>query len=311
MPFPFPTQTIRLRQQWESDSSISPDRLRVLIAGREIADATTFLGYLVDLARQLICLHRLGIVHADVKLQNVVILNGRAFLIDLGMSVRRPHGELYSDAYLGGSDLYRAPECMEGLDLSQAGRASATLDMYAAALVIEYAMSMGCGFDITRVICHRCPEMPAVLRGMLSTDPGQRLGPAGMAVAFEGMHAVLLSASADLDAQAMSILEQVEIADTVAGHCSKQLSSLHHFATSRASLRAAVLDTTQALLSRVDLRALWLLWDEVGCAAQLPTYMVGIATSHMLYPAAFARVQPMTVCAEWVSQVGRVQAAVA
>lgn len=259
----------------------------------------------MDIAHQLTCLHTLGIVHSDVKLDNIVVLHGRAFLIDLGLSVRRPHGSLYSDAYRGGTAVFRAPECMSGLFSEEAGRASETLDVYATGLLVLYALALGCGFVTTRAIATFCPELPLLLRGMLSTDPGQRPGPAGVAVAFEGMHTALLSAGADLSVQAMAILEQAEIAESVASRCRRQLSSLTEFATSRTALSTVVLDTTeqQLLLSQIDLQALWLVWEEAGCAAELVTFIVGIATFSLPALDAVARVHEVTVVEQWVSRV--------
>ncbi|MEW5307379.1 MAG: hypothetical protein WDW36_009782 [Sanguina aurantia] len=270
-------ETTRLTQQWEDDSSVPPHALALLVAGREITVATAFLGYLVDIAHQLTCLHTLGIVHSDVKLDNIVVLHGRAFLIDLGLSVRRPHGSLYSDAYRGGTAVFRAPECMSGLFSEEAGRASETLDVYATGLLVLYALALG----------------------------WQRPGPAGVAVAFEGMHTALLSAGADLSVQAMAILEQAEIAESVASRCRRQLSSLTEFATSRTALSTVVLDTTeqQLLLSQIDLQALWLVWEEAGCAAELVTFIVGIATFSLPALDAVARVHEVTVVEQWVSRV--------
>ncbi|MEW5309056.1 MAG: hypothetical protein WDW38_000968 [Sanguina aurantia] len=268
-------ETTRLTQQWEDDSSVPPHALALLVAGREITVATAFLGYLVDIAHQLTCLHTLA----------------SAFLIDLGLSVRRPHGSLYSDAYRGGTAVFRAPECMSGLFSEEAGRASETLDVYATGLLVLYALALGCGFVTTRAIATFCPELPLLLRGMLSTDPGQRPGPAGVAVAFEGMHTALLSAGADLSVQAMAILEQAEIAESVASRCRRQLT--------------VVLDTTeqQLLLSQIDLQALWLVWEEAGCAAELVTFIVGIATFSLPALDAVARVHEVTVVEQWVSRV--------
>lgn len=301
-------QTARQRKQWEGDSSISPDRLRVLIAGREITDAATFLGYLVDVARQLACLHRLCIVHGDVKLENIMIMSGKAFLIDFGLSVRRPHGELYSREYRGGTDLYRAPECMSGLYEGEEGMASETLDVYAFGLVIVYAFGLRDelhldGFYITRAICKLCPWMLGVLQALLSTDPQKRFRPAFVAAAFEVMHEVLLSASADLDVQAVAVVEQADIPGSAANHCLKQLSNLTELATSRAQLRAAVLDTDKHLIFQIDLSKTWLVWEEAGCAAQLVRYVVGIATFNMPQQEALVRVYEVEDLMAWVGRV--------
>ncbi|MEW5309046.1 MAG: hypothetical protein WDW38_000958 [Sanguina aurantia] len=270
-------ETARQRKQWEGDSSISLDRLRVLIAGREITDAATFLGYLVDVARQLACLHRLCIVHGDVKLENIMIMSGKAFLIDFGLSVRRPHGELYSREYRGGTDLYRAPECMSGLYEGEEGMASETLDVYAFGLVIVYVFGLG--------------------------DPQKRFRPAFVRAAFEVMHEVLLSASADLDVQAVAVVEQADIPGSAANHCLKQLSNLTELATSRAQLRAAVLDTDKHLIFQIDLSKTWLVWEEAGCAAQLVRYVVGIATFNMPQQEALVRVYEVEDLMAWVGRV--------
>jgi tetratricopeptide (TPR) repeat protein len=81
-----------------------------LLVGAAYASFDTKIGLFVDILRAVAYLHRRGIVHRDVKPDNVLYVDGHAKVVDFGLSIAREH----STDEIAGSLAYLAPEILLG-----------------------------------------------------------------------------------------------------------------------------------------------------------------------------------------------------
>ncbi len=138
----------------------------------------------IQLAKAIATLHRAGIVHRDIKPDNVIIRSdGGLKLIDLGV-VYLPKFEDFPAADTPGTPSYMAPELFEGL------RANAETDQFALGVTI-YRMFSGGAYPYGEIepfsrprfgkpaplLRHR-PELPvwldAVIAKAIAVDPAMR-----------------------------------------------------------------------------------------------------------------------------------------
>ena len=127
---------------------LAADRARSLVDGgvgpvhlQDVTDHGAALRSLlcafVGLAEALQCAHDAGIVHRDVKPENVLVLpDATARLFDFGLA--RPDGELRltSVGEMLGTPLYMAPEQIDG------GAATAASDVYALGVMLYEALTL-------------------------------------------------------------------------------------------------------------------------------------------------------------------------
>ena len=98
------------------------------------ADERTKLDYLVQVLQALAYLHRRGVIHRDLKPENILVSEGKARILDFGLSVTAV--DLAPSGATVGSLLYMSPEVLEGRP------ATASSDLYAIG-VIAYEMFAG------------------------------------------------------------------------------------------------------------------------------------------------------------------------
>src|SRR5947208_12945724 len=89
----------------------------------------------IDVLEGLEAVHRLGVVHRDIKPTNIFVLPGRALLADFGIARPPSEGEA-SDERREGTPDYMAPEQVEGRPITL------RTDIYALGAVL-YARCRG------------------------------------------------------------------------------------------------------------------------------------------------------------------------
>lgn len=146
---------------------------------------------IADVARGLAAVHAAGVLHADIKAENIVIERGtgRAVLVDFGLAhdARRELGRGSRDEPLLGTPQYVAPELYWVDD----ARPTAQSDIYALAVVAFELMTGSVPFDAPEALAvlemHRDAPVPppsslrpalapldALFASALAKDPTQR-----------------------------------------------------------------------------------------------------------------------------------------
>lgn len=183
---------------------IDGQTLDQLLAARGPLSATDATNIGLDLCRALGAVHRAGLVHRDLKAQNVMRdANGRTVLMDFGAG-RESAGEISIDNWAG-TPLYLAPEIFAGTP------ASASSDIYALGVLLYHLVTNGYPVDGQNVqevaATHRAgaqqplrlaqPDLPqgfvAVIDRALAPNPAERFASAG---AFEAVLAGTLAPAA-------------------------------------------------------------------------------------------------------------------
>lgn len=101
---------MELADDAETGRTVTPDRyvpltLKEVRVRRGRLPADEAIGFAIELAKGLACLHQHGLVHRDIKPSNVVIIHGKPKLADIGLVASRTSAASYV-----GTDGYVAPE---------------------------------------------------------------------------------------------------------------------------------------------------------------------------------------------------------
>ncbi len=162
----------------------------------------------LKMAKALATLHRAGMIHRDVKPQNILISDqGEPVLTDFGIAALLDHEATTNDG--AGTPLHEAPESLRGLapsvvsDLYSLGSTIFTLLVGHAPHLTSVGEKVSRSVVLTRVgDASWIPEVPRdldvprefrqLLASLLAKDPRRRLAPADEAVAaFERVERVL------------------------------------------------------------------------------------------------------------------------
>lgn len=116
---------------------------------------TTFLNICKDVSEGLSHLHKVGILHNDLKTNNVVINNERGFIIDLGKACDAsspPRGKKYTTAYQ-----HIAPEVLNGSCVSYES------DLYSLGIIFNFVRRF-CAISELRDIEKMCTTKSHIMR---------------------------------------------------------------------------------------------------------------------------------------------------
>jgi serine/threonine protein kinase len=160
------------------------ERLDVRVARRPLIGLEEGRNIAIKLARAAAALHRLGIIHRDIKPDNVILEAGGSLkLIDLGV-VRMPGLEDFPPADIPGTPAFMAPEMFKG----DAG--DEATDIYALGVTMfqaftgefPYGNSDASGLprrERPQELCALRPDLPAWLQAVLgraiAVDRAERL----------------------------------------------------------------------------------------------------------------------------------------
>jgi serine/threonine protein kinase len=126
---------------------LAGQRLGKMIAAGSVTALPLAIGLCREILAGLAAAHSLGIVHGDVKSDNVIVGTLRDTtliprLIDFGLAsfVDRPHPRAFGDGFVIGTPTYLAPELVEG------GNASIASDVYAMGILCYELVTGGSPF---------------------------------------------------------------------------------------------------------------------------------------------------------------------
>lgn len=152
--------------------------LRELLRDGAGIDRSTAMALIADLAGVLDEVHQAGVLHLDVKPENVMVRNSggrlRAVLVDFGIARLQAQGQV--QCALRGSPEYMAPERFEGVE-------SRAADIYGLGLVALDLLGgpQTDGMDLTARLTEVRPKaLRAPLAQALSEDPKRRPAAAGI-----------------------------------------------------------------------------------------------------------------------------------
>jgi hypothetical protein len=156
--------------------------------GTSTAVPTERAKYVLDqLIEGLITLHGTGIVHGDIKPQNVLVSeDDRVVLLDFGLA-RQIGGDAHRTSFLGGTPAYMAPELVAGSPVTEAA------DWYGVGVLLHEMLTGATPFDGTfvEILLQKCREDVAAFgtaslvepwgslcRDLMKRDPSERPTPA-------------------------------------------------------------------------------------------------------------------------------------
>jgi serine/threonine-protein kinase len=119
--------------------------LREVIDARGGLQMTPALQIAKQVCRGLAAVHKAGIIHGDLKPQNVMVMgSGVAKLMDFGVARTRAHQE-HGGVSVVGTPLYMSPEQAKGADLDERS------DIYSAGVMMFEMFTGVCPFEAREV----------------------------------------------------------------------------------------------------------------------------------------------------------------
>jgi predicted Ser/Thr protein kinase len=175
------------------DADLNAERPYIVtqyVAGHALDDTVRATGPLTGrllvqvaagLAEALIAIHAAGVVHRDLKPNNVMLVNGEPVVIDFGIAHAADSTRLTQTGMIIGTPGYLAPEIIDG------GGPGPAVDIYAWAATVAFAATGRSPFGtgsleaiLGRVVRGRAdlsdvpPEIGGGLQAALARDPAER-----------------------------------------------------------------------------------------------------------------------------------------
>ena len=147
-----------------------------LVLAREPVSIDRAARIALDVARGLACTHERGILHRDVKPQNIVVGSAGAVLVDFGLARLEGEARITGARELLGTRGYVAPE----VEAAGAADASAASDVYSLGAVLFESLTLRRPQDERGETSPRSlrPSVPrdldAIVRAALASDPARR-----------------------------------------------------------------------------------------------------------------------------------------
>jgi hypothetical protein len=134
----------------ESLSKLTPEAI--------VQDNNRLLSAFLQLARGIQGLHAAGMLHRDLKPNNVIVVNGRVIVLDFGLvrDLSAGAATMTEDGSIAGTPAYMAPEQIKGSELG------APADWYAFGVMLYEALAGELPIDGT---------LAQILRAKLESDP--------------------------------------------------------------------------------------------------------------------------------------------
>jgi hypothetical protein len=103
------------------------------------------VGLLQQVMQALIYLHRRGILHRDLKPDNVAVVNGQVKLLDFGLAIARKYAPEDHNEMVAGTLAYIAPEVLMGNPATEAS------DLYSVGMIVYEMLAGHHPFDLLNI----------------------------------------------------------------------------------------------------------------------------------------------------------------
>jgi serine/threonine-protein kinase len=154
-------------EQYMTMECVEGESLHAMLDGGRSLGVTRSLAVALQVARALGAVHERGVLHLDLKPENVVVdASGRAVLTDFGVSkVALDSSPPALPGHAGGTPLYMAPEQLEGRDVD------ARTDLYALGLLLFEMLTATTPWGNRSGLVGSVARLAVPPRGVQAVDP--------------------------------------------------------------------------------------------------------------------------------------------